>query len=217
MQTVASSPLVIPQAVWNSTLMQQGGFAVFEGLPDAPTLSALRAEAREVSHGAVRSEILESDGTEWRGGHPARRFHNAAGGSVQNAFYNESGLCETLHGLVGLRVRPTGGQGTFTYYSSAGDHLALHRDVDACDLTMITCLEDSGDPNGAGGLLVAYPERALEPLSAIRQAPDQGAFGIRLHPGQTMILLGGIVPHLVLPVLPGQHRIVSLLCFEVLA
>jgi hypothetical protein len=193
MQTVASSPLVIPQAVWNSTLMQQGGFAVFEGLPDAPTLSALRAEAREVSHGAVRSEILESDGTEWRGGHPARRFHNAAGGSVQNAFYNESGLCETLHGLVGLRVRPTGGQGTFTYYSSAGDHLALHRDVDACDLTMITCLEDSGDPN------------------------DQGAFGIRLHPGQTMILLGGIVPHLVLPVLPGQHRIVSLLCFEVLA
>ena len=60
-----------------------------------------------------------------------------------------------------------------------------------------------------------WPERAEEPLSAIRADPGRGAVLRRLGPGQTLLLMGGMVPHALLPVRSGQLRFISVLCFRV--
>jgi hypothetical protein len=39
---------------------------------------------------------------------------------------------------------------------------------------------------------------------------------VPLRPGQTVVMLGGIVPHHVLPMAQGQVRVVSVLCYRAL-
>ena len=40
---------------------------------------------------------------------------------------------------------------------------------------------------------------------------------VRLPVGSTMVMCGGLVPHLIEPLAAGELRIVSILCFRVLA
>lgn len=114
----------------------------------------------------------------------------------------------------GVPVAPSGNRGSYSYYARPGDFLDLHRDVETCDLAMITGLHDNGDRSDLAGALVLYPGRIHEPLSAIRARPNDYAYAVKLLPGQTMIMLGGVVPHRLLPVREGQVRIVSVLCFR---
>jgi hypothetical protein len=205
----------IPAAVAASPLMKRGGFDVFEGLLDAHGLALMRSEAERMRSMARVSEVAASDGEEVRGGSPARRLASAPGGSVQDAFYGSSWVLGVLNDVAGVPLVPTGGRGTYSYYVRPGDHLALHRDIVTCDLAVITCLRDRYDAAGGGGLLHLYPERHAEPLSAIRAAPDRGAVPVRLGPGQTIVMFGGIVPHLLTPVDAGQERVISILCYRV--
>lgn len=73
---------------------------------------------------------------------------------------------------------------------------------------------DNGRPDSSGGLLCVYPERHPESLQAIRATPDRGGYAIRPCIGQTIVILGGIVPHKVLPVDEHQERIISVLCYQ---
>lgn len=193
--------------------MRQGGFATYDGLLNDQVFAGLLNEALSRSETAVETHIAVSDVEEWQGGNPARRFLSAAGGDVQTALYQDPAVCERLATLCGVSLRPSGGFGVFTYYSRPGDHLAIHRDIERCDLAVITCLQES-HPEGTGGKLVVYPDRLNEPLSALRATPDHGGIPQALLPGQTILLFGGIVPHQVLPVAEDQARIVSILCYE---
>jgi hypothetical protein len=64
--------------------------------------------------------------------------------------------------------------------------------------------------------LVVHPDRLERPLCEIRKMPGRGALRLTLSPGHTILLFGGIVPHQVLPVVEGQVRIISALCFQIL-
>lgn len=208
-------PGEVAAALAASPLLRRGGFDVFEGMLDGAMLRSLLAEAQENRAAAQASDVLADDGEELRGGSPARRFLSASGGPFQDAFYQAPWMMELLGELLGMGVAPTGGRGTFSYYARPGDYLALHRDVEACDVAVISCLHD--EPlEGDGGSLRLYPGRIAEPLSSIRRSPEWGALSLRLLPGQTLVLLGGLVPHTVLPVAPGQERIVSVLCYQAL-
>jgi hypothetical protein len=209
-----TSPLRIPDAVAASPLMRRGGFDVFEGLLDARGLALMRSEAERLRPTARVSDVAESDDEEVRGGSPARRLASAPGGSVQDAFYASSWVLGFLNDVAGVPLVPTGERGTYSYYVRPGDHLALHRDIVTCDLAVITCLRDTYGSAG-GGLLCLYPARHAEPLSAIRATPDRGAVTVRLEPGQTIVMFGGIVPHRLTPVDAGQERIISILCYRV--
>ena len=93
--------------------------------------------------------------------------------------------------------------------------MSLHRDVEGCDLTVITCLVEDGVRSGSeGGMLRLYPGRCHEPLSSIRSQPEEGALTVRIQPGQTFVMYGGSIPHQLLPMEAGQRRIVSALCFS---
>jgi hypothetical protein len=211
---MATSPVRgIPPEIQGSRLMSQGGFAVYEGLVNRELFGRLLEESFRLYEHAQENREPISDQEVWRGGNPARQFLSVGGGDVQAAFYQSPEILGILIRLSGVTIRPTGGKGTFSYYARPGDYLAIHRDIEKCDLAVITCLYETYS-EGTAGKLALYPRRLSEPLPAIRATPTLGYLPQLLLPGQTIILFGGIVPHQILPVAQGQVRIVSILCYE---
>jgi hypothetical protein len=214
---MAVTGAAVPEALLGSPLLRSGGFAVYQGLPDAATFAALYAEAAACQATAVRQEHWQADAHEGRGGIPRRALFTAGGGPVQDALYGADWLQRFLAGQCGLPVVPSGNRGSYSYYASAGDFLDLHQDVDTCDLAMISVLHDGSDPAAQSGALVVYPSRIGEPLPAIRASPRRGACVVKVQPGQTIVMLGGILAHRVLPVAEHQLRCISVICFRALA
>ena len=205
----------VPHTIRDSALMEQGGFAVFEGLVDDRSGQLLLQEAVQLSAQAYECLIPESDSEEVRGGRPARRYLHSPGGEIQGAFYQADWMLTFLRDLTSPTLVPTGKMGTYSYYVRPGDYLAIHRDIVTCDVAVITCLSNGLEPADGGGSLCLYPERLNEPLSTIRATPERGVLHLRLKVGQTIVMYGGIVPHALLPVAESQTRIVSVLCYEV--
>jgi hypothetical protein len=210
----------IPDIVQRSPLYQRGGFALIDHLLEPSTLAQLQRESLALNSQASENLMLETDRSGFeidfgRGGSPARKFLSAQGGTVQDRFYHSSTLKTMLETLSQTSIEPTGARGTYSYYARTGDFLALHRDIVQCDLTLISCLFDhtKGAAEGFGGVLRLYPSYNLQPLSSIN--PHSSSRDLRLQVGQSVALLGGIVPHEVLPTSSGQIRIVSVLCFEI--
>lgn len=195
--------------------MKSGGCAIFDGFPGAGVCARLLAESRLCLDGAVATAVTTSDDEEVRGGNPERRFISAGGGSEQVAFCNDPETTRFLSGICNVPVRPTGECGTYTYYARPGDHLALHRDIETCDIAVVTCLLDRHREGSSGGLTRYYPDRPHEPLSRIRATPDDGAMRVRVPVGSTLVMFGGLVAHLIEPVAAGELRVVSILCFSV--
>lgn len=200
-----------PDPVENCVLMRRGGFDVLAGLIDDDILARLCDEADDCAAAARESLVTQPSDAE-RGGLPARKFLSAPGGPLQAAFLEAPWLHALLAEVVGLPVRQAGG-GSYTYYCRPGDHLALHRDILTCDVAVITALRNEEAEDEAGRLAL-YPDGVGLPLAAIRARPHDGRLLVHLAPGQTCVLLGGLVPHALLATALGQRRIVSVACFE---
>ena len=192
--------------------MRTGGYLTVPELPALSHKSLLREAIQQAAQAQTTNET-QADLTDWRGGSPERRFMSAQGGPIQDQFYRAPTTRQWLRRLTGLSLAPTGERGTFTYYRP-GDYLGLHRDVVGCDVTLITCLADTGSLNGTSGALQLYLSRWAEPLSALRQSPRRGCRPLPLSPEQSVIFMGGLTPHRLAPLSNGQLRIVSLLCFS---
>ena len=188
--------------------------AVIARLLEPARLARLQQEALSRHAAAVetRVEVPRDD----RAGEPDRWLESAAGGPELNELYRSAETLSVLRDVTGVSWQQSGPAGSYSYYRREGHHLGLHRDIDICELAVITCLVDDaqGDP-GTGGTLLLYPSRSGDSLAAIRRSPEDGALGVRLQPGQTLILLGGLVPHRLLPLGPGHVRIISPLCYRV--
>jgi hypothetical protein len=202
-----------PAEVLKSRIFANNGYFVVSGLFDEPTLASLLKEAETSREEGQRQLLPASDGTEGRGGSPARSFRSGRGRELHWGLHGSEAMKERLKEFCGVAVTPTG-SGSFSYYEQPGDHLALHRDILQCDLTLITCLmARRGD--GPSGELTLYPQFMREPLSAARAAGRQAGLVVALEPGQSAILLGGLVPHEVTPATEGQQRIVAINCFRI--
>jgi hypothetical protein len=207
---------IVPDAILRSRLLTEcNGFGLYEGVPDPYTFNALFSEASELYPSALVQESWEPDVEERRGGKPRRSLLTSTAGPIQDAWYASTYLRRFLSAQIGLPVRPTGNRGSYSFYARKGDFLDLHRDIDTCDVSVITVIHDNSAATEDSGALVLYPSRIGEPLSAIRARPDDGAKPIKIVPGQTIIILGGVTPHRVIPVAEGQVRIISALCFQV--
>lgn len=191
-----------------------GGFAVFEGMPGSVGTADLLDEALRAYSSASYQESREEEAEELRGGKPRRSLSSAEAGPLQDSLYHSPDVLGFLSELVGLPVLPSGSRGSYSFYARAGDFLELHRDIETCDVSLITVLHDNTPSDSSSGALVLYPGRTAEPLSAIRRRPTEGADVVKLVGGQTIVLLGGLVPHCVLPVAPSQERIISVLCYQ---
>lgn len=191
------------------------GFGIFAGLLEDAYLDRLRTEAYSAVDRATESRLDEDSADEWRGGAPARAFLSAPGGPVQEACYGAPGLAAFVGAAAGRPCRPTATMGTYNYYLRADDHLALHRDVRECDVAVITCLHRRGFTGAAdaSGCLLVYPRCAGFPLAEARK-PGAVAIPVDLAEGETLVMLGGMIPHRLVPLAGGQERIVSILCFS---
>ncbi len=205
--------MTIPKKMLLSPFFQQGGYTILRNWLTPDFLAALAAEARERKILATGVHISKSDSELVRGGSPARKFLNAPGGDIQRSLYENRSAMQAVANLAQLPVAPTGSCGTYSYYCRPGDYLTIHRDIATCDVAVITCLEEEGIAS-SGGKLCVYPSRVHESLAQVRRDPTRGALPLRLAPGETVVLFGGLVPHCTLPVVAGQNRVVSLLCYR---
>jgi hypothetical protein len=196
-----------------SDLMRMGG-AVVTSLTNEATVIALRDEALALWDSAQTVYVAEPRDEDRKRGDPDRWLDWATGGPALRRFYGRGDVLHLLGRLTGIAWEPSGDQGMYSYYRRPGQYLGLHRDIDACDLAIITCVHDAVpvDPGGSGTLCL-YPERIAEPLSRIRATPDRGRVYLRLPVSRSLILLGGMIPHTLLPVIPGHVRIVAPLCY----
>ena len=137
-------------------------------------------------------------------------MRGVTGGPTQTSIFASPDLAAYLSEICGLRLK-FAGVGSFSYYEP-GDFLALHRDIVTCDITLLTCLRDTaaGTPDRSG--LRIYPAYARLPLTQLRSEDAPAHIDVHLDRGQTAVLLGGIVPHEVLPMTAHQHRTVSVVC-----
>lgn len=129
-----------------------------------------------------------------------------------DALYAAPELAQRISRLVGIAAQPTGVRGSYSFYDRPGDFLGLHRDIQTCDVTLIVCLDRSGGATPETGALRLYPNAARCPLAKIAAA--RPARDISMHPGQAVVLLGGVIPHEVLPADATFRRTVAVLCFR---
>jgi hypothetical protein len=176
---------------------------------------ATDALAREALPCHSAAEVWRLDrGSEDRGS-PSRWLETAAGGPALRAFYTATAVAALLRRLTGTAWRPSGAGGSYSYYRREGHFLGLHRDVEQCDLALITCVYEHGAPAaGQSGALHLWPERTQERLGEIAADPEPGRVSVRLRPGESIILLGGIVPHTLAEIEKGHVRIAAPLCFR---
>jgi hypothetical protein len=190
-----------------------GGVAVLE-IVDGATWNGLAFEARSAYQDSDRQECFEGDDAEGRGGVPRRALQSAPGGPVQDSLYASPWLHASLTAYCGLPIVPSGNRGSYSYYVKPGDFLDTHLDIDTCDVTLITVLHDDTSPHERAGGLAVYPGRFGASLGDIRAAPDDGVAIVKARPGQSILILGGLVPHRVEPLGPTGQRIISALCFR---
>ena len=197
------------------TVLGRLGGSVRASLLDDRTLAALQEEAAgQAVHATQMLVARRLTGDGYRGD-PDRWLDSAPGGPALHAFYHAPHVLELLRSLTGLTWRTTGETGSFSYYRRPGHHLGLHRDIETCELAIITCLrDDRPSPRSAGGVLCLYPSRSAETLADIQGSFDTGLVEVRLAPGESIVLLGGIVPHRLTPVIEGQARIITPLCYR---
>jgi len=206
-----------PEArVLGRTLLARSGGSIRARLVDARALADLQEEAARQAVDARQMLVARPVSGDRYRGDPDRWLDSAQGGPALHAFYHAPHVLELLRSLTGLTWRTTGEAGSFSYYRRPGHHLGLHRDIETCELAVITCLrDDRPSPDSAGGVLCLYPSRSTEPLADIQGSLDTRAIEVRLAPGESIVLLGGIVPHRLTPVTHGQMRIITPLCYRV--
>jgi hypothetical protein len=200
-RTVASSPLVAAGGLLVTRLADQG------------MLDALASEVVARHSEAGRAEVPEPPHDGEQRGQPDRRVSTAVGGPILAQFFTSRATLTVLATLTGVVCEPLGDQGTYSFYGP-GDFLGVHRDAPNCDVAVITCLYDDGQPGVGGGELVVYPGRAADTMASLRADPQRGAHPVRLAPGDSALLLGGTVPHHVMPIGPGRLRVVAPLCYR---
>ena len=102
-----------------SPLLAAGGWGVYDGLLDGPTLQGLRQEALGQ---AGRHDLVptDQDNEQVRGGTPARHLISVDGGPVLGGLYGTPALHRFIAQQVGMGVRPLGVQATYSMYSGAG-------------------------------------------------------------------------------------------------
>jgi len=209
-----------PTVVLMSTgaLGAAGGVAVVGGMPGSPWFEALAREAFEMQVYAERVRGKSVSEGRPRSRLPGRALASSPGGPVQDAFYADPGLCQFISEQVGISVVPSGNRGSYTYYAEPGDHLDLHVDVDGCDVTLITVLHDSTDVSRSDAGVAVYRSAIGQPLESIDIRGDHGtgheAAVVKARAGDSILILGGLVPHRVLPLGSSGIRVISPLCFR---
>src|SRR5271165_2601860 len=184
-------PLGEPKSLVASRIWSQGGSAAVSGMIGRSWLDALKQEAESARRLGTRTSLPVSDGTEDRGGSPARALRSSPCGEAHRTLYASLQVTDAISQTCGVAVTSTG-VGAYHFYEREGDFFALHRDFVGCDIAVITCISQRLTEQPMGGLLV-YPNFFRQRLSQVRAAGKAAGLAVPLVPGETVILLGGLL------------------------
>lgn len=189
-----------------------GGVVVLDDVLSPADVRGLRCEALTVGRTAQRhlGDTRRIDAG--RSDVPGRALGSGPGSVRQDRTYHSSRVISLLSRWCGARLTPTGGRGTYSYYTRPGDHLDIHVDIPGCDVTLVTVLHDSTAAGDDGGSLVVWTEHLGASLDAVRRSDAPPAV-VDAPAGTSVLLLGGLLPHAVLPLGAEGSRVVSALCF----
>jgi hypothetical protein len=211
--TTVAAP--VQETLARTPLGAAGGWTVAPLLGPRAVAALAREAARAHAAGAGVARLNVSPDEDRRRGNPARWLESAAAGPALHAFYTSPLLAAWLRRRTDLEWVRAGDVGSYSYYRRAGHFLGVHRDIDTCDLAVITCISDDGAaPASIEGTLSLWPGRTGDPISAVRAAPAGGRVTVRLRPGEAIVLLGGMIPHALEPLAAGHTRITTPLCFH---
>src|SRR5215472_4097406 len=115
----------VPRQLETSRICSQGGYAVVSGMIGRNLLDGLKAEAEIARPSGWRTILPFSDGTEQRGGSPARALRSSPCGEVHRALHASRQLTDAIGEVCGIAVTSSG-VGTYHFYEHAGDFFALH-------------------------------------------------------------------------------------------
>lgn len=202
------------QELLHGPVGEAGGAVVIDGLPDDARASQLLDEALGQYPSADRQDVTADDGAAGRGGTPARGLWSCGGGPAQDALYRAPWLSDYLSILCAARVVPAGSRGSYSFYVDEGDFLGLHLDIESCDVTLISVLRDDAGPQDPAGGLLVHSAHLGQDLHAVRRRPHDGTAVVKAQPGQSIVLLGGLLAHETVPVTADKPRIISALCFR---
>lgn len=192
-------------------IIANAGLLLIEGLISSDYFAALQRECMQSHADAVEQRTSEQTSAGYREGSPARWLLTAEGGPIQTYLYHDPILSQQLSAYCGRPVSPTGQTGSYSYYETPGHFLGLHRDITGCDVALITCLYRDKRAVESGSLRVYYKEFGSILDEIDQQSSDR--WDIDMQTGQSALLLGGWVPHEVLPSAVGHKRYISVLCF----
>ncbi len=196
-------------------MIGRAGGALLCGLIDPHQLGHLQAEACQCHQFAQEARAEDRDPADAEAGDPSRWLESAPGGPVLRDLFHAASTRAFLDQVTGRRCAPLGEQGSYSYYRSPDHFLGLHRDIEGCDVALITCISDvGGNPASCHGLLRIYPSRARESIAQIEADPARGVVHVRVPPSESLVCLGHLVPHGLVQLAPGQVRIVAPLCYE---
>jgi hypothetical protein len=206
----------IPDALVDSPVIREDrGFRVYEHLLSDNEFSRLRREAiayyPEAGHDVYFGPPRGVDRT----ANPVRQFAHVNGGPVQQTIFGSESLLNFLTSECDLTVRTDKESGTYSYYVREGDFIGLHLDREACDLVLITILNDNSSLAELDGALVVYPEEIATPLTRLQERGSPDAIPLKPRVGQSVLLFGGVVPHFIAPVRLGQDRVIAVSCYQV--
>jgi hypothetical protein len=199
-------------SIEQSLLWRNGGYLVTRILSDQG-LEMLLAEAlAQREECAEHNELLGGYRQDERG-RADGRLESAPGGPILDALYHSDKVLQLLHRVTGVRWRPAGPKGTFSYYRSH-DFLGRHRDIHGCDLAAITCIMDTGGcDSGDSGRLAVYQSSRSDQVDEMPVPRAAACVKIRMRAGDSVILLGGIIDHEVCSLRTGHFRVVAPLCY----
>jgi hypothetical protein len=208
----------LPKRLTTSRLWAvSGGYCILPDLLNPDTLREIQIEALDRLSSAVEQDRL---GALCSAGNltydqdvqmqaKVKRL-TATGGDNQYHFYQSEALHQLIGSLVGCEVAPCGSHGFFAYYIRDGDMLGVHRDI--TDVVLITALLEPKDPEDS--CLVIYPARPFDRCHEVNENIHQNKVSIKLRAGESVLLLGSVVPHAVLPVKPDSMRVISSLTYN---
>jgi hypothetical protein len=199
----------------HSTLLHAGGYGVYRGLIEPKWIEGMLAEA--MAGGQRIDQVASGNDTEdIRGGQPARQIVCVEGGPRQDELFGSLALQSFVANEVKLPIRSCGMRASYSIYTGPQAHLDIHRDVPGCDLALITCLYDS-DPLGGEGAVDLWLDDLTTPLREIRAHVQRRRSRLALLPGDSLLIHGGMIPHRIPPPGTDRLRVVSLMCFEIVA
>ncbi|MEM9038930.1 MAG: hypothetical protein AAGD33_03435 [Actinomycetota bacterium] len=203
----------VDQRLLDGPVGQAGGLVVLDDVISPTGVRELRREALDVGRTAERHLGTTKRVDAGRFDVPGRALGSGPGGPAQDRSYHSSRVISHLSSWCGTRLAPTGGRGTYSYYTRPGDHLDAHVDIRGCDVTLITVLHDSTPADDHAGRLVAWTGELGSSLDAVRRG-GAPATVVEVPVGASVLLLGGLLPHAVLPLGSDGGRVVSALCYE---